>query len=480
MMDFSLNTLWNNIIRRGSNSGLTEIEFLEREIQAWLTSEKRNMMLAGKRYYDGEHDILNKQRQAVDECGNMRTINGLPNNQIVDNRYVELVEQKVNYLLAKPVEVKTEDENYGKKLDKIFNNIFRKRMKNLGIDILNCGIGYLHPYIKEDGTFAIKRFNPEEILPFWKDEEHEIIDSFIRIYPVSVYEGKQKKIIQKADYYTKQGIKHYVYENQNLVPDVEKQEEAYLNINENPFTWSKIPLVAFKYNQREIPLIKRVKCLQDALNILLSNYSDNMMEDIRSTVLILEGYEGEDLATFRKNLLAYGVVKVGTDERKGDVRELRIEVNAANYDLIIKLIKKAIIENGSGFDAKDDRMSNNPNQMNIRSIYSDIDLDANGMELEIQSSLEQLMFFVNIYLNITNNTQNENEVQFIFSRDTPINEAEVIENCRNSIGIISKETIISNHPWTKDTQEEMGRLKKETDEQMEDYVSNTLKEKKDE
>ncbi|WP_288864246.1 phage portal protein [uncultured Megasphaera sp.] len=480
MMDFSLNTLWNNIIRRGSNSGLTEIEFLEREIQAWLTSEKRNMMLAGKRYYDGEHDILSKQRQAVDECGNMRTINGLPNNQIVDNRYVELVEQKVNYLLAKPVEVKTEDENYGKKLDKIFNNIFRKRMKNLGIDILNCGIGYLHPYIKEDGTFAIKRFNPEEILPFWKDEEHEIIDSFIRIYPVSVYEGKQKKIIQKADYYTKQGIKHYVYENQNLVPDVEKQEEAYLNINENPFTWSKIPLVAFKYNQREIPLIKRVKCLQDALNILLSNYSDNMMEDIRSTVLILEGYEGEDLATFRKNLLAYGVVKVGTDERKGDVRELRIEVNAANYDLIIKLIKKAIIENGSGFDAKDDRMSNNPNQMNIRSIYSDIDLDANGMELEIQSSLEQLMFFVNTYLNITNNTQNENEVQFIFSRDTPINEAEVIENCRNSIGIISKETIISNHPWTKDTQEEMGRLKKETDEQMEDYVSNTLKEKKDE
>lgn len=476
----NLMTMLSNIIRNGKESEMTETEFLEQELKSWLTSEKRNMMLVGKNYFDGNHDILHKQRQAVDACGNMRAINGLPNNQIVDNRYVELVEQKVNYLLAKPVEVKTKDENYGKKLDKIFNSIFRKRMKNLGVDILNCGIGYLHPYIKEDGTFAIKRFNPEEILPFWKDEEHEIIDSFVRIYPVSVYEGKQKKTIQKADYYTKQGIKHYVYENQNLVPDVEKQEEAYLNINEKPFTWSKIPLVAFKYNQREIPLIKRVKCLQDALNILLSNYSDNMMEDIRSTVLILEGYEGEELATFRKNLLAYGVVKVGTDERKGDVRALRIEVNAANYDLIIKLIKKAIIENGSGFDAKDDRMNNNPNQMNIRSIYLDIDLDANGMELEIQSSLEQLMFFVNTYLNITNNTQNENEVQFIFSRDTPINEAEVIENCRNSIGIISKETIISNHPWTKDTQDEIEKLKKETDEQMEDYVSNTLKEKKDE
>ena len=58
--------------------------------------------------------------------------------------------------------------------------------------------------------------------------------------------------------------------------------------------------------------------------------------------------------------------------------------------MIIRLLKKAIIENGHGFDAKDDRMANNPNQMNIRSIYSDIDLDANNMEMEFQASLEQL------------------------------------------------------------------------------------------
>lgn len=29
-----------------------------------------------------------------------------------------------------------------------------------------------------------------------------------------------------------------------------------------------------------------------------------------------------------------------------------------------------------GFDAKDDRLSGNPNQMNIQSMYSDIDTDA--------------------------------------------------------------------------------------------------------
>lgn len=472
-MDFSLNTLWNNIIRRGSNSGLTEIEFLEREIQAWLTSEKRNMMLAGKRYYDGEHDILSKQRQAVDANGNTRTVTGLPNNRIIDNRYAELVDQKASYLLSKPLEVRTEDEKYGKELDNVVNQTFRRRLKNLGVDVLNCGIGYLHPYIS-NGELKVKKFNPEQVIPFWIDEEHEVLDSFLRIYSVIVYEGTQQKVIWKVEYYTTEGIRRYIYtENKKLIPDVEQPDANYITINGEAFNWDRVPLVAFKYNNRELPLISRVKCLQDALNELLSNYSDNMTEDIRSTILILEGYEGEDLSEFRRNLIAYGVIKVGTEDRKGDVRTLSIEVNADNYDLIIKLLKKAIIENGHGFDAKDDRMANNPNQMNIRSIYSDIDLDANNMEMEFQASLEQLMWFVKTFLNINGTDSAKNKVEFIFNRDTPVNESEVIQNCKNSVGIISKETIVANHPWTKDTAEELARLEQENAEAlMPDYAAN--------
>lgn len=472
-MDFSLNTLWNNIIRHGSNSGLTEIEFLEREIQAWLTSEKRNMMLVGKRYYDGGHDILNKQRQAVDANGNTRTVTGLPNNRIIDNRYAELVDQKASYLLSKPLEVRTEDEKYGKELDNVVNQTFRRRLKNLGVDVLNCGIGYLHPYIS-NGELKVKKFNPEQVIPFWIDEEHEVLDSFLRIYSVIVYEGTQQKVIWKVEYYTTEGIRRYIYtENKKLIPDVEQPDANYITINGESFNWDRVPLVAFKYNNRELPLISRVKCLQDALNELLSNYSDNMTEDIRSTILILEGYEGEDLSEFRRNLIAYGVIKVGTEDRKGDVRTLSIEVNADNYDLIIKLLKKAIIENGHGFDAKDDRMANNPNQMNIRSIYSDIDLDANNMEMEFQASLEQLMWFVKTFLNINGTDSAKNKVEFIFNRDTPVNESEVIQNCKNSVGIISKETIIANHPWTKDTAEELARLEQENAATlMPDYVAN--------
>jgi len=52
-------------------------------------------------------------------------------------------------------------------------------------------------------------------------------------------------------------------------------------------------------------------------------------------------------------------------------------------------------------------------------------------------------------------------VEFVFNRDILINEAEAIADCRDSEGVISRESIVANHPWTKDTKAELERLKKE-------------------
>lgn len=49
----------------------------------------------------------------------------------------------------------------------------------------------------------------------------------------------------------------------------------------------------------------------------------------------------------------------------------------------------------------------------------------------------------------------------IFDRDILLNESEAITNCSNSVGILSTETILEQHPWTKDAQTELARLRKE-------------------
>lgn len=149
--------------------------------------------------------------------------------------------------------------------------------------------------------------------------------------------------------------------------------------------------MCFKSSHHEIPLLSKVKCLQDAYNNILSNFANQMEEDIHTTILVIKNYDGEDLGTFRRNLATYGAIKVRSYEgAEGGVDTLEISVNAENYKTLLALLKDAIIENARGYDAKDDRMSGDPNQMNIQSMYSDIDLDANGMHSVPATNLENL------------------------------------------------------------------------------------------
>jgi SPP1 family phage portal protein len=186
---------------------------------------------------------------------------------------------------------------------------------------------------------------------------------------------------------------------------------------------------------------------------------------------VLVNYDGENLGEFRKNLATYGAVKVKTvDGAAGDLKTLQVEVNADNYKAIIEIFKKAIIENAMGYDAKDDRLNGNPNQMNIQSMYSDIDLDANEMETEYQASFEELLWFINCHLaNAGYGDFEGEEVEVIFNRDILINESDVIDNINKSTGILSDETLVANHPWVDDPQKELERKKQEKEAAMAEY-----------
>lgn len=468
--------LINKLISLGSRTGMTEQQFLEREIAKFKTASKRRDMFIGEQYYNGNHDIMHRRRTIIGEDGKLQEVENLPNNKVIDNQYAKIVDQKVNYLLAKPPTFETENKMYGELLKEVFNNRFLRTLRNIGEDSLNEGLAWLHPYYNEQGEFCFKRFPAYEILPFWKDADHTILDLAVRLYLVEGYEGSNKVTIEKVEVYSTNGVERYIIKNNNLIPDVDNPSASYIITmdekgNEKAYNWSKTPLIPFKYNNKEIPLICRVKSLQDGINTILSDFQNNMQEDARNTILVLHNYDGTNLGEFRRNLAQYGVVKVKTvDGAGGDLKTLTVEVNSENYKSILELFKKALIENGRGFDAKDDRMSGNPNQMNIQSMYSDIDLDANGMETEYQASFEELLWFINVHLANTGQGNFEKEkVKIIFNRDVLINESESITNCKNSVGILSDETIVSQHPWTSDVQTELKRLEEQKQADIEQY-----------
>ena len=472
--------MWRNFLRwagtkmiiiANNNQNLSDLQYIERRIIAWECSPERRMQLDGERYYLGNHDILKKRRTVIDENGNHVEIKYLPNNRTVDNQWAKMVDQKTNYLVGQPITFDCEDDAYVEQLKKVMGKKkFHRFVKKLGKHCIIGGIVWVYPYM-EDGEQKFKLIPAHELLPFWKDTDRESVVMAVRMY----LEEKPKAsspldVTKKVEIYTLNGIDYYTFDNNRLVPDVTKPHAPHMVVTTGDKVegrnWERMPLIPFKLNSMAIPLISRAKSLQDAINTLNNMTVDNLQEDARNTILVLENYDGQDLAELRRNLAQYAAIKVRSgDGARGDVRTLQIEFKAENYKAILDIFKKALIENCKGYDFSDLK-SGSPNQMNIKSIYSDIDLDANEMETEWQASLEELLWFVNRGMGVAE----DKDVDFIFNRDGVVNETEILQVLPGLQGIVSKETLVSQVPFVDDPQEEMKRIKKEEQEAMDAYA----------
>lgn len=449
---------------------------LAKELIKWKNSPKRVMMLKGQLYYQDEHDILYRKRTAIGDDGKLVEVNNIPNNKVIDNQYKKMVKQKVNYLFGKPFTINTDNETYKKCLAQVFDSKFHKLIKNSAKYAYNSGICYVYPFYNEKGEFDFKLFQGFEIFPIWKDSEHTKLKAAVRIYPITVLEGNNTKYVERVEIYDSDGIHRRIFEDGQFKTDIYTDEDADIpyityNIDSNnvSFNWECIPIIPVKYNDEEVSLLQNVKILQDGINVMLSDFENVMQEDGRNTILILENYDGENLGEFRRNLSKYGAVKVRTGEGGGGVKSLEVKVNVDNYKVLVDIFRKALIENAMGYDGKDERLSGTPNQMNLLSMYNDIDLDADDLELEYQSFLQNLLWFVNSYLfNAGFGDFFDEKVSFTFNRCMLMNEADIIANCNSSSGVLSQKTILSHHPWVNDVQAELDNLQEEKDKQNEE------------
>ena len=450
---------------------MTDKRFLELEINAWLSSPERRKQLEGEIYYDGRQDVTRRQRLAIGDDGEPVPLKNLPNNRLVHNLYAKIVDQKTNYSFGRPLSFDAENPEYAKALNAILGPRFLRTMHNIGEGAWIGGKSWVYPYYDDNGDLAFRRFPADEVLPFWADADHTVLDAAIHVYVVLEYDDREvAKEVVKVEVMHGGGVDCFIRTSGGVLePDPMAYSGPYIITSEDPesgevqgHNWGRIPLVCFKSSHHEIPLLAKVKCLQDAYNNILSNFANQMEEDVRNTVLVIKNYDGEDLGHLRQNLATYGALKVRTvDGVMGDVDTLEISVNAENYKTLLALLKDAIVENARGYDAKDERMSGNPNQMNIQSMYSDIDLDANGIEMEFQASMEELLWFVNQHLAAGGQNFEGEPVRVIFDRDVLINETEAINNCKASVGILSNETIVKMHPWVTDPEQELQRIRDE-------------------
>ncbi|HBF9842832.1 TPA: phage portal protein, partial [Clostridioides difficile] len=132
----------------------------------------------------------------------------------------------------------------------------------------------------------------------------------------------------------------------------------------------------------------------------------------------------------------------------------------------------------------DESFSNNASGVSLAFKLMSLENKVGIKEAKFKKGLMRRIELICDYLKIKKgNEYSYTDIEPVFSRNKPSNEAESAEIMQKLTGILSQETIISLFPSIQDPQEEMEKIDKEKDSLFDDYdfnkISNEIKNKKD-
>lgn len=225
-------------------------------------------------------------------------------------------------------------------------------------------------------------------------------------------------------------------------------------------TWGKVPFIPFKNNQIEMPDIKFVKSLIDGYDLGRSEAA-NYMDEVKNLIFVLKGYGGQNLSDFIKQLNEDRAILID-DTEDGGVDTLTPQMDITALREHYEQLNRDIVESGQSVNKDLDKFGSAPSGVALKFMYSSLDLKCKLMETEFSRGFEMLLYFVDLYLQISGQGDYEKiDVGLVFNKDMAINETEQIQNCSNSQGIVSDETLIAHHPFVSDVEEELKALKEQ-------------------
>lgn len=462
-------------IKYYGNKKMSIKDIIKIEIDEWDKSGKPEAMIKGHNYYTGEKMAIDdKKRTAVGKGGRVIEDRHLSNKKLKYPFLRKLTDQKVAYLLTNEMKTQTDNEQYKELLDERYNQSFHKTLKNSAADAITKGIAWLQVYY-DDGQLKLKRHKSEQIIPLWTDEIHDKLDAIIRKYKVTEYNGTEPTEVTKIEYWDKEGAYFFREEDGEIIEDVEKVSGGHIRTSKTDengevvgighASWGKVPWIYFKYNDLEQPLVELIDTLVDDYMKMYSLLSDTG-EDMPNSGFVLKEYDGADLGEFREKWAMFRTVKTSGD---GGVDTISVDVDIEIFKEHLKQLRQDIYEFGRGVDTKSEKMTGNPSGVALEMLYNDLDMDCSILETEIQASLEYLQYFIDIdILEQTGLDFTEDTVEYVFSRKAITNDLDTVKVCKESKGIISDKTIISNHPWSSDN--ELDLVKQQEKENMERYA----------
>lgn len=401
------------------------------------------------RYYLGDNDIM--YRKPKDKCDEpLRNAD----NRIAFNFHSLLVDQKASYMFTAPPLFDTKDDTLNEIVAATLGDGYAKKCKDLCVDASNGGVGWLHYWIDEKKGFCYGVIPSMQVRPVYSLRLEKELEAVLRTYRMVDDNGDEWQIYEiwndkECQAYRKRAEMFQPFDMFSYV-NLDGMAEP---TNTFRHDFGAVPFIPFPNNNVCTGDLDKIKNLIDSYDKTYSGFVDDL-EDIQQVVFVLTNYGGADLKQFLSDLKYYKTIQVesaGSDDKSG-VSTLTIDIPVEARDKLLDITRKAIFDMGQGIDPQQQGFDNTSGEA-MKFLYSLLELKAGLMETEFRAGFGELVRAIGRYYG-----KEPEQIVQTWTRTSIRNDAELVDMCQKSVGVISTKTILKNHPFVENAEDEEKEL----------------------
>lgn len=401
------------------------------------------------RYYLGDNDIM--YRKPKDKCEEpLRNAD----NRIAFNFHSLLVDQKASYMFTAPPLFDAKDDTLNEIIAATLGDGYAKKCKDLCVDASNAGVGWLHYWIDEKKGFCYGVIPSMQVRPVYSLRLEKELEAVLRTYRMVDDNGDEWQIYEiwndkECQAYRKRAEMFQPFDMFSYV-NLDGMAEP---TNTFRHEFGAVPFIPFPNNNVCTGDLDKIKSLIDSYDKTYSGFVDDL-EDIQQVVFVLTNYGGADLKQFLSDLKYYKTIQVesaGSDDKSG-VSTLTIDIPVDARDKLLDITRKAIFDMGQGIDPQQQGFDNTSGEA-MKFLYSLLELKAGLMETEFRAGFGELVRAIGRYYGKV-----PEQIVQTWTRTSIRNDAELVDMCQKSVGVISTKTILKNHPFVENAEDEEKEL----------------------
>lgn len=407
---------------------------IKRFIEDDAASEKKRRAAVGKRYYDGEHDILNCRLFYYNADGKLVEDTTRSNIKIVHPFFMILADQLSAYALSakeNPIQAKKKDDGLQDLLDDRFDDEFWSEIGDLITGAYVKGFEYVYRYKDADNKSVYQCADSMGVVEVQAKDADDGQDHVIYWYIDRIDKGR--KTVKRIQDWTKTESWYYVQIGNGAV---KKDETVPYNprphvVFTDPKSGQKmgkpfghIPFWRLDYNKKQISGVKPIKGLIDDYDLHACSLSNNL-SDFDRPLYVVSGFQGDNLDELQQNLKTKKIVGVDSE---GGVTVQTVDIPYEARKAKLEIDERNIYIFGMGFNPAQIGDGNITNVV-ILSRYTLLDLKKSKLDKRLKKLLKQ---FVKIELDEINKEHGTDyqmaDITIDLTPEIPTNESENIQN----------------------------------------------------